>query len=749
MDTIRRHRLWMGLAVLGVLCLGLWVIALLEPMPAAAALVKDSQAHSAAFAAPASKKTRELKPTHTPTQTPTKTKRPKQTKTPFVTPSPAPTETVQHTRTRKPTKTATPTGTLALTTTATPTSTPSAKPTSAIQLVLEPLESTIHPGERVIYLVTLTNTLSTKITVALNVTDSQAAFFTSTLDTDRVQLKAGESATVTLSVSASAEASAKDANVTTVRASVKGFKPVHAQVTTRRGSLQIYRTLSGLGVSPQKVAPDTSIKMQMALSSLAPLNSSVLTDYFPRAWQVLDSGNGTLSRVDESTQKIEWSLRPLNAGAIITKTYTLSSPAAALPPPEYTFQSVLTRGEKILANESASIVLEHPLSISHYRIGRNDPIANMTFAAKRDQPAAQIPRFKPFRVRFRVVNAQPDPVQWKPRLEWSARPNYGFVPVASQAAKNGEPFFIRPVRTVDNREMIPPRHFGLGRDAGTPQEGRVFTKQNPAATLTLDALSYTEIEFSVSATANAEYGRSYYFRLTDNGRLVGETVAQLALESFPSPQLTQPQYYGIDPFGVQDSTDRGKGRFALGSSSTNPHGSYIAQTDKCASCHRGQTARNRNLLTGAPAQSNVCFGCHDGSVSTKNIQSQYADTNVPPNNSGTSSFYAHPATTPSAHSAARNNEFGGVLERHAECSDCHNSHTAVQRLSQFAHRRVLTDQQYGERLGGVRRAERNQRRRRGEWGRRNATRVQLERDEHVRVRTLSQMSFGVHDLVEL
>jgi len=45
--------------------------------------------------------------------------------------------------------------------------------------------------------------------------------------------------------------------------------------------------------------------------------------------------------------------------------------------------------------------------------------------------------------------------------------------------------------------------------------------------------------------------------------------------------------------------------------------------------------------------------------------------NVP----GTSSFYSHPATTASTHTSAQVDEFAGVLNRHSECSDCHNPHT--------------------------------------------------------------------------
>lgn len=108
---------------------------------------------------------------------------------------------------------------------------------------------------------------------------------------------------------------------------------------------------------------------------------------------------------------------------------------------------------------------------------------------------------------------------------------------------------------------------------------------------------------------------------------------------------------------------------------TSPHGGYTATSDLCARCHRDHTGKNGNILPNAPAQSNLCFGCHDGTGSNKNISSQY--TGVPANDSSTSSFYSHAATTaPTNHTAAKNEEFRGVLNRHNECSDCHNSHSA-------------------------------------------------------------------------
>ncbi len=108
-----------------------------------------------------------------------------------------------------------------------------------------------------------------------------------------------------------------------------------------------------------------------------------------------------------------------------------------------------------------------------------------------------------------------------------------------------------------------------------------------------------------------------------------------------------------------------------------PHGGYTATTDSCSICHRTHTAQGGQLLneTASP-QGALCFACHDGTGADDDVAAQFSDITVPPNDPATSSFYSHPATTPSTHSSAQVDEFAGVLNRHAECSDCHNPHQA-------------------------------------------------------------------------
>ena len=59
-----------------------------------------------------------------------------------------------------------------------------------------------------------------------------------------------------------------------------------------------------------------------------------------------------------------------------------------------------------------------------------------------------------------------------------------------------------------------------------------------------------------------------------------------------------------------------------------------------------------------------------------NVQQDWSNPLVPANDPATSAWYSHPATTPSDHQSAQENEFGGVLNRHTACADCHQPHLA-------------------------------------------------------------------------
>jgi predicted CXXCH cytochrome family protein len=107
----------------------------------------------------------------------------------------------------------------------------------------------------------------------------------------------------------------------------------------------------------------------------------------------------------------------------------------------------------------------------------------------------------------------------------------------------------------------------------------------------------------------------------------------------------------------------------------SPHLGGGATPDNCATCHRSHTGQNSHLIKSAVPESTLCFSCHDGTGSNYNVAAEYNDINVPANNAATSSYYSHPLDLSSTHTSAKVDEFGGVLNRHSDCGDCHNPHS--------------------------------------------------------------------------
>ncbi len=82
------------------------------------------------------------------------------------------------------------------------------------------------------------------------------------------------------------------------------------------------------------------------------------------------------------------------------------------------------------------------------------------------------------------------------------------------------------------------------------------------------------------------------------------------------------------------------------------------------------------LLREPDPQSSICFTCHDGTGASSDVQGDWSSSSIPANDPTTSSWYSHPATSPSNHESAQQDEFGGTLNRHSACADCHQPHLA-------------------------------------------------------------------------
>jgi predicted CXXCH cytochrome family protein len=104
------------------------------------------------------------------------------------------------------------------------------------------------------------------------------------------------------------------------------------------------------------------------------------------------------------------------------------------------------------------------------------------------------------------------------------------------------------------------------------------------------------------------------------------------------------------------------------------HTGYVGVAKNgCESCHRPHAPATAQRLVKF-AESSTCYQCHDGSVTTLNIKSEFL-----------AKTYRHPVQiTPSVHDASENPlsalhplpETSNGTPRHSECVDCHNPHFA-------------------------------------------------------------------------
>jgi predicted CXXCH cytochrome family protein len=146
----------------------------------------------------------------------------------------------------------------------------------------------------------------------------------------------------------------------------------------------------------------------------------------------------------------------------------------------------------------------------------------------------------------------------------------------------------------------------------------------------------------------------------------------------PSLEVPFPLYPLVQP---ADGPSAEPAQLSGPSPFTSPHTAYTLTADACSACHRAHTGQSAMLGAAAAPSATLCFACHDGSGALANVLATFTDPALPPNDATTSSWYAHPATVDLGHMPGVVDEFGGVANRHATCTDCHQPHRADGTLS--------------------------------------------------------------------
>jgi len=317
-----------------------------------------------------------------------------------------------------------------------------------------------------------------------------------------------------------------------------------------------------------------------------------------------------------------------------------------------------------------------------------------------DLGAISVERYRVYQVRFQVLNASESAIGLRPTLEVRRSGDAGpFEPLPPADGGRDAPFYVAadagPIDLIRVTTVGPgDLRIGVAEDPGAvPVDGAVSFGLNPSGPIALPAHSFTEVAFAVRATARADWLASYAFRLasTDPEPISSVSIA-VTMRGKPRIELSPGQRSGItvgDPvplYKLEPPRPLAAGAFAalpqaelgpLGPIAfTSPHLDFSLTGDSCAACHNAHTAQGPLLLQAGTPESNLCFRCHDGTGADSDIQAQYTDPTVPANDPSTSSWYSHPATSPSDHATDREDEFGGTLDRHAACADCHQPHLA-------------------------------------------------------------------------
>jgi predicted CXXCH cytochrome family protein len=319
-----------------------------------------------------------------------------------------------------------------------------------------------------------------------------------------------------------------------------------------------------------------------------------------------------------------------------------------------------------------------------------------------DAPRAALERFTVYRVRFQVANTGGEPIQLEPALRaglGAGATAFTTVPAVNPAA--GRAFYVASDRdsTFEVRTTAIPAgalRLATGPDGATiPVDGISSAGVNPLPAMTLAPGAFTEIEFAVRATVWARWQTTYAFRLADadgtpQAAAQGD-AAVVTLRAKPAVELSPGQRNGVvvdEPLplyplerpaadGATAIEPVGSTRFtAADAMEPSPHQAYGLRSDSCAACHSTHGAQAAYLRAEPAPMATLCFRCHDGSGSSTDIRAEFEDPGLPANDPSTASWYSHPATVDGGHTTDREDEFGGIEERHAACADCHQPHRA-------------------------------------------------------------------------
>lgn len=307
-------------------------------------------------------------------------------------------------------------------------------------------------------------------------------------------------------------------------------------------------------------------------------------------------------------------------------------------------------------------------------------------------PGASLTGARPFdtlRVRALVVNDTDTAGVWRPQIEFRRVGDDAFVPLPAQATPGSPLHVTQEWVAVDGGTAVAPDVVRLDHTilpapeplASSP--GQRVSGMNPDAPRRLAAQTATEHEFTVRLSVSAQFGASYEVRITDAGvEIPGVGVGCIDMAATAPTLNKDGQTSGVPVSAMFPLKVGAAARLASitatggvvgpgGSPSVHQPGGSTT-TGQCATCHSPDRAKGLSL-TSATEQSQLCYTCHGGAGmgGPADVASQIAAAK--PNDPESRVFYSHDMTA-GDHIGDSRDEFGGQLNRHSRCTDCHNPH---------------------------------------------------------------------------
>lgn len=294
--------------------------------------------------------------------------------------------------------------------------------------------------------------------------------------------------------------------------------------------------------------------------------------------------------------------------------------------------------------------------------------------------------FATLRVRALVVNVADAPHDWTPQVEYRRVGQADFVALPPQATPGSPLHATQEWVAADGGTVAAPETTPLttailpAPEGVASADGQRTSGANPAAPRTIPARTAVEHEFTVRLSVSAEFGASYEVRVTDLGaevpglgvvRIDMATAAPMVAHDGGTGMALSPTF----PLSMSRSltvVSNDPGTVGAGGTPSIHQPGGSTTTGQCATCHSPHRAKGASLTTTSD-QSQLCYTCHGGAGmgGPADVASQIAAAK--PNDPDNRVYYSHDMTA-GEHVGDTRDEFGGQLNRHSRCTDCHNPH---------------------------------------------------------------------------